>query len=381
MTSPQPEPPFASEFACRGGVLIVEDEAITALYLRQQLEQLGCSITSVVGSGEEALRTLDERDEAQRPAVILMDIKLSGKLTGTETAKIVQERFRIPVVYLSAHSDSATLKELEGSGEQGFLTKPVRPRDLFAVMQLAIFRHEQQKEQRKAWEEFCRRSRDQLDQFTYAAGHDLQEPLRTATAFVELLARRSSAKLDEEDRYLLKEIKGGLTRMNTLLQDLLGYAQAGLSDGAPVPEGPSEAALDWAKENLREAIAESRATITHGPLPVVRADPSQLVQVFQNLLANAIKYRRSDCAPQVEITAHNVDDAWLWRVRDNGIGFEAQYAEAIFAPFKRLHGQQTFPGTGIGLAICRKIIEAHGGRIWAESSPDQGSVFSFTLPR
>jgi len=163
-----------------------------------------------------------------------------------------------------------------------------------------------------------------------------------------------------------------------LLEDLLAYAQAGLSEGAPIPSTPAEAALKSAVENLRGAIAESGAVITHDSLPVVRADPSQLARVFQNLLANGIKYRGGK-PPLIHVGLARRENEWVFSVSDNGIGFDPQYAERIFAPFKRLHTRQDYAGTGVGLAICRKIIEAHGGRIWAESVPGHGSMFSFTV--
>ena len=234
--------------------------------------------------------------------------------------------------------------------------------------------------ERKSWQDLCQHAERQLEQFTYAAGHDLKEPLRTALSFIELLARRVEPRLASEERELITRAQAGLTRMNVLLDDLLAYAQAGLSQGAAIPETPAEAALKWAMENLRTAIVESGARITHENLPVVRADPSQLARVFQNLLANGIKYRGSE-APQIHVAVAAQENEWVFRVSDNGIGFDPKHAERIFSPFKRLHSQTEYAGTGIGLAICRKIVEAHGGRIWAESMPERGSVFSFTLPR
>jgi len=179
---------------------------------------------------------------------------------------------------------------------------------------------------------------------------------------------------------MLGQAQAGLSRMNTLLEDLVGYAQAGLSPGAAVPLTPSGAALRWAIENLRAAVADSAAKITHGELPTVPADPSQLAQVFQNLLANAIKYRTPENAPVIHVGAARLDGEWLFSVADNGIGFDPEYANYIFAPFRRLHSHQEYPGTGVGLAICKKIIDAHGGRIWAQSSPGHGATFLFTLP-
>jgi light-regulated signal transduction histidine kinase (bacteriophytochrome) len=316
--------------------------------------------------------------------VVLMDITLAGDLSGTETAKIIDEQFRIPVVYLTAHRDEATLEEIRAAGGYGFLSKPVREQDLHSVIELAMSRHEKELHEREAdrhaWRELCDRAQGQLEEFTYAAGHDLNEPLRTARSFVDLLARRLSSRLNSEEQELIQQAQAGLTRMNTLLEDLLAYAQAGLSEGAPIPPTPAEAALKSAMENLRGAIAESGAVVTHDSLPVVQADPSQLSRVFQNLLANGIKYRGAN-RPIIHVALASREKDWVFRVSDNGIGFDPQHAERIFAPFKRLQTRKDYAGTGVGLAICRKIVEAHGGRIWAESVPERGSVFSFTLPR
>lgn len=361
-------------------LLIVEDEGVTALHLREYLQKLGYTIIAVAGSGEQALLIVEQ----SRPDLVLMDVRLAGALSGTQTAKIIYERFRIPVVYITAHNDDATLEEMNTTGGYGLLTKPIRKVDLHPVIQLAISRHEKELQEReaelKSWQDLCHEAQGQLEQFTYAAGHDLKEPLRTARSFIELLARRLEGRLTSEEQELITHAQSGLTRMGTLLEDLLAYAQAGLSQGAPIPKTPAEAALKWAIESLRSAIAESGAIITHDSLPVVRADPSQLARVFQNLVANGIKYRRS-VAPRVHVALTTKENECVFRVIDNGIGFDPQHAERIFSPFKRLHNQREYAGTGIGLAICRKIVEAHGGRIWAESVPKRGSVFSFTLPR
>jgi two-component system, chemotaxis family, sensor kinase Cph1 len=317
--------------------------------------------------------------------VVLMDVMLAGELRGTQTAKVVQERFAIPVVYLTGYNDRTTLKEIAESGDYGFLTKPIRAEDLQPVIELAISRHEKELRhrdaERRVWEDICRRSQEQLEQFTYAAGHDLKEPLRTATSFMELLARRSCSKLDGEERELLGEAQNALIRMTKLLDDLLGYAQAGLSEGAPIPRTPADAALKCALDNLRGAIADSGATITNDALPMVHADPSQLALVFQNLLANAIKYRRPEDASCIHVAVEDRENEWVFTITDNGIGFDQQHADRIFLPFRRLHSRAEYPGTGVGLAICRKVIDAHGGRMWAESTPGHGAVFSFTLPR
>ena len=361
-------------------ILIVEDEQVVALALQNRLTKLGYEVTELAATGERALHSIEEH----RPDLVLMDIVLAGKMTGTQTAKLVHEQFDIPVVYLTAYSDSATLEQVKETAEHGFLTKPFQSQELHAVIQLALARHDKEQHRREtersAWQEICQASEAQLQQFTTAAGHDLQEPLRTATCFLDLLARRVQQKLDGEERELLGQARAGLSRMNTLLQDLLAHARAGLSEGAPSSSTSAETAFGWAISNLQGAMAESGATVTHDTLPAVQADPSQLAQVFQNLLGNAIKYRRSTCPPQIHVGFEPRGGESLFWVKDNGIGFDPQEAERIFTPFRRLHSQQEYAGTGIGLAICKKIIEACGGRIWAESAPGQGATFLFTFP-
>jgi two-component system sensor histidine kinase/response regulator len=361
-------------------ILVVEDEQIVALELQNRLTKMGYQVTELAATGERALQSIEEH----RPDLVLMDIVLAGKMTGTQTAQRVHEQFDIPVVYLTAYSDPATIEQVKETGGHGFLTKPLQPQELHAVIQLALARHDKEQHrrdtERSAWQEICDESQTQLQQFTTAAGHDLQEPLRTATCFIDLLARRARPKLDGEELELLGQARAGLSRMNTLLQDLLAYARAGLPEGAPLPSTPAKAALGWAISNLQGAMAESGATITHDVLPAVQAEPSQLAQVFQNLLSNAIKYRRSTCPPRIHVGFESRGGESLFWVKDNGIGFDPQDAERIFTPFQRLHSQQEYAGTGIGLAICKKIIEAHGGRIWAESGQGQGATFLFTLP-
>jgi hypothetical protein len=206
----------------------------------------------------------------------------------------------------------------------------------------------------------------------------LQEPLRAVSGFVTLLRQRYGGRLDEKaDGYITAAVEGA-ARMQALINDLLEYSRVGTRGNVPAP-AQAGAALQDALENLRTLIQESGAVITADPLPRVRADAMQLTHVFQNLIANALKFR-SERPPQIQVGSRREAAAWLFWVRDNGIGIEPQYRERIFLIFQRLHTRSQYPGTGIGLAICKRIVERHGGRIWVESQPDQGSTFCFTLP-
>jgi len=226
-------------------------------------------------------------------------------------------------------------------------------------------------------EDLARSNRD-LEQFAYVASHDLQEPLRAVSGFVGLLRQRYQGKLDEKADSYIGSAVDGVTRMQTLIGDLLSYSRVGTKGKAMEPTDTRRSVQD-ALTNLHASIGESGAVIQVDPLPTVQADAIQLTQLFQNLIANAIKFR-SDRPPEIHVGARREQDAWRFWVRDNGIGIEPQYAERIFMIFQRLHTRKTYPGTGIGLAICKRIVERHGGRIWVESQPGQGSTFYFTLP-
>ncbi len=221
-------------------------------------------------------------------------------------------------------------------------------------------------------------SNHELEQFAYVASHDLQEPLRMVSSYTQLLAERYQDQLDQDANDFIGFAVDGANRMQRLINDLLTYSRVNTRGGGPVAVD-SHSALGRAIANLGLAIDEAGAMVTNDDLPRVMADEPQLVQVFQNLVGNAIKFRGST-PPRVHITAEAEGDEWRFAVRDNGIGIDAQYAERIFVIFQRLHGRVEYPGTGIGLALCKRIVERHGGRIWLESDPGKQTTFFFTLP-
>jgi signal transduction histidine kinase len=223
------------------------------------------------------------------------------------------------------------------------------------------------------------RSNGDLTQFAYIASHDLQEPLRMVRSYMGLLDKRYGDSLDEKGRAYMEFAVQGATRMQTLINDLLQYSRAG-TQSLTKQVVSSEELVKTALQNLEVAIRESSADVRYQSLPVIEADPTKLTQVFQNLIANAIKFRKQDSRPEINIGAELVGQEWLFCIRDNGIGFDMAYQDRIFEIFQRLHGASEFAGNGIGLSICRRIVEQHDGRLWAESKLGQGSVFYLTLP-
>jgi signal transduction histidine kinase len=223
------------------------------------------------------------------------------------------------------------------------------------------------------------RSNADLEQFAYVASHDLKEPLRAISGSVQILQQRYHNKLDAESEEVIKHTIDGATRMQRLIDDLLTYSRLTTRE-VPLESTDLTSVFDESKANLESAIRESRAIVTADPLPTVNCDRTQVLQVFQNLIANGIKYK-SERTPKIHLSAQDEDGEWLLSVRDNGIGIAPQYAERIFRIFQRLHTRRDYAGTGIGLAVCKKIVERHGGRIWVESEPEEGSTFFFTLPK
>lgn len=223
------------------------------------------------------------------------------------------------------------------------------------------------------------RSNKELEQFAYVASHDLREPLRMVTCYVQLLSERYKDRLDQDANVFINFATDGASRMYQLINDLLDYSRVG-TRGNPFELVDCEQVFDKSINNLKMVVEESGAEVTHDPLPKTVADFSQLEQLFQNLIGNGIKFHREE-SPRVHVSAMSNANHWVFSVRDNGIGVDPAYKDRIFVIFQRLHASDKYPGTGIGLAICKKIVERHGGSIWVESEPGKGATFFFTLPK
>lgn len=289
----------------------------------------------------------------------------------------------LPFIVLTSkgRANSATAEkaqELQSLGNATFLERPVRPETISAAVRAALRARMRQYEMRRRQEILTRVNAD-LEQFAYSASHDLQEPIRNIAIYSELLNRRYGQLLDERGQEFLDYVNQGARRMDMLVSGLLAYTKAAsIVDELLEPVG-AEKPLQAALSNLAEAIRQSDAQLSYHSLPEVRMREVHLQQLFQNLIGNAIKYR-SGSRPHISISAHKTGSCWQFEIQDNGIGIDPEYQERIFGLFKRLHGNDEYTGTGIGLAICQRIVERYRGRIWVRSQPGKGSTFFFTVP-
>jgi len=361
-------------------VLVVEDDPADAELTLRELRRGGFDVCSeVVQTPEQFLA----RIRANCPQVVLADYNL-GQWRGMEALEILRrEGLDVPLILVSGALGDVTAVECIKQGATDYVLKdslarlPVSIRRALRDQRQRELRQRAEKNLARKVEELARSNRE-LEQFAYVASHDLQEPLRMVANYTQLLAERYRGKLDEQaDKYIHYAVDGA-TRMQTLIQDLLNFSRVG-RQGPRLKRTDCNAVVEKTLKNLETAIKESSAVVNYDRLPVLMADSSQLVQLFQNLIGNALKFRRPE-TPSIHVNAEKNNNEWVFSVTDNGIGIAPEYFEDIFVIFKRLHTRVEYPGNGIGLAICRKIIEQHGGRIWVEPRPEPGSSFKFTLP-
>ena len=419
-----------------GNILVVDDTAENLRLLCTMLTQSGYTPRCVI-NGKMALRACNSNP----PDLILLDIMMP-EMNGYEVCqhlKLEAKTREIPVIFISAKDEVFDKVNAFAVGGVDYISKPFQFEEVLARIEshlslrnlqkqlkeqnvllqeeitsrLAVEKTLQEKNlilqqeisTRRAVEKALQeqnlvlqqeisnrqraesallksnqelaRSNAELEQFAYVASHDLQAPLATIASYAQLLEKRYKDQLDSKASKFIGNIVQGCTRMQTLIDDLLEYSRVGRSR-KPFQLTDCNHAVQQALANLQGAIRETQAVVTYSELPAVMGDISQLVQLFQNLVGNSIKYRH-DAPPVVHITACKQEKDWLFSVSDNGIGIATQHQARIFQIFQRLHTQKEYSGTGIGLAICQKIVERHGGYIWVESKPGQGSTFYFTL--
>jgi signal transduction histidine kinase len=359
--------------------ILLEDNHLDAALVLRAMRQGGFEVIATVVQDEAAFtRVL----RSSAPEIVLADYNLPN-WTGMEALKVLRrETPEVPMILVSGALGDVTAVECIKRGVTDYVLKdglarlPEAIRRALDEKQERVLRRQAELDLAKKAEELTRSNAD-LEQFAYVASHDLQEPLRMVAAYTQLLAERYRGKLDADADQFIGYASEGALRMQVLIQDLLAFSRVGkngVSGGVDC-----NAVMKDVLQILSASIQESGAVVTYGDLPQVWADRTQMSQVLQNLIGNAIKFRGSD-PPMVTVTAEKADDHWLFKVSDNGIGIPEENAENIFVVFQRLHTRTEYPGNGIGLAICKKIIERYGGRIWMESREGYGSTFKFILP-
>ena len=349
-------------------ILNVDDYDPSRYARSKVLRQAGFEVLEAA-TGKEALQLVIEHS----PALVLLDVNLPD-MSGFEICRQIRKNPKTSattVVHISASSIQAH-QQVHGleAGADSYLVEPIDPGVLIATVKAFL--------RARLAEDALRRSNDELQWFAYRVAHDLNEPLRTVTAYVQLLELELAGQLNESTTQAMHFVVDGAERMRSFIDELLRYARATQSD-RQVQTFDCEAMLVRVKSKLQAAIETTGTCLSHDPLPVVNADAA-FEYVFQNLISNAIKYRREGITSEIHVSARSDAGAWTFSVRDNGIGIEPRYQKSIFRIFHRLHSPEV-PGYGIGLALSQKIVQAHQGTIWVESEPGTGSTFYFTLPQ
>ena len=371
-------------------VLLVEDDEDDYVLIRDLLDEVREQQFQLdwVATFELALQTIEQ----QQHDVYLVDYQL-GERNGLELLNLIEQRYSVPVIILSGQGDReldiAALRSgaadyldktyLHSSLLEHFIRASIERNRALNALQKSEQNYRQLFERETQLRQELSRSNAELREFAYIASHDLQEPLRAVSGYIKLLQTEYINQLDSTaDEYINLAIDGS-RRMRSLIEDLLMYSRVGTSE-LTLSTIDCHKVVQEVISNLPTLIEESEADIIDQDLPCITADRTQVVQLFQNLLINGIKFRHPDTAPKIVIQAESTDDNfWLFRVSDNGIGISPEYFDRIFKIFRRLHTHNEFAGTGVGLALCRKIVERHGGKIWVESKLGEGSTFFFTM--
>jgi signal transduction histidine kinase len=361
-------------------VLHVEDNELDAELVAQALRKGGFSFSVVVVQTEAEF----ERELRLRsPDVVIADYSLP-QWEGMEALEVLRRAgLDIPLILVSGALGDVTAVECIKRGATDYVLKdslarlPEAVRRALQERLLLRLRRQAEEDLARKMEELAR-SNAELEQFAYIASHDLQEPLRMVAAYTQLLAERYRGRLDADADKFLGYVSEGALRMQTLVQDLLAFSRVGRNCAACARVG-CDAAMAEVLLSLGPAIQESGAVVAHGALPVVWANRSHMTQILQNLIGNAIKFRGKE-PPVISVQAEKTGEQWQFSISDNGIGIAPEQAENVFVVFQRLHARTEYPGNGIGLAICKKIVEHCGGKIWVEARAGHGSIFKFTMP-
>jgi signal transduction histidine kinase len=360
--------------------LLVEDNALDAALVVRALFKDGFDVSADVVQDEAGFT---KAIHSKCPEIVLADYNLPT-WKGMEVLKALRrEGLDIPMILVSGALGDVTAVECIKQGATDYVLKDGLAR-LPEVVRRALREKSERCLRRQVEENLARkadelaRSNSDLEQFAYVASHDLQEPLRMVAAYTQLLGERYKGKLDADADKFIGYATEGATRMQVLIQDLLAFSRVGRNGGSS-ESIDCNAVMKDVLQTLAGAIEESGAVVAQGELPAVWADRTQMSQVFQNLMGNALKFRGSD-PPVISIQVEKTGQHWQFSVSDNGIGIAPEHADNIFVVFQRLHARTEYPGNGIGLAICKKIVERAGGRIWVESQAGSGSTFKFTMP-
>ena len=366
-------------------IMVVEDDGVLALHLAETLDELGYTVAGTATRGEEAI----ELAGRLHPHLILMDVGLAGNIDGIAAAEAIRDEHDIPVVFLTAHADDDTLHRATSTDASAYLVKPFKAPDLRCVIEIALHKHatDVRLRENERWLELTLQQRtaaleaanSELEAFSYSVAHDLRAPLRGIDSFSQLLIDKYSQRLDAEGVAYLNRVRGAAARMSQLIDALLSLAQVGRGQLQPANLDLSDLVHSVASE-IAAANPRQNMTITIAPGMRAHGDPRLLRVVLVNLLENAWKFTGRRQSATVDVGPCRNMPQPTYYVRDNGAGFDPAYASRLFGAFQRLHTDREFPGTGIGLAIVQRAIARHGGTVWAESRPEQGATFYFTLP-
>lgn len=360
-------------------ILLIDDDEDAQLLMRAALTSRSCDgrryVVDACLTFEEGVAGIQKNTHD----VILLDCHL-GAHDGLDLLReAIANGCRTPIIMLTGQVNAATDRAALEAGAWDFLDKNTMNAPLLSRTIRYTLQRKRAADELLDYATRLEDVNNELQQFAYVASHDLQEPLRMVSSYLQLLEKRYTSGLDDEAREFIGFAVNGAQRMKQLIDDLLDYSRIGTL-GNPPKAIDAEAALADALTDLSLSIAEAGATVTHDPLPIVPFDPTQLRRLLLNLIGNAIKFH-SDAPPTVHVRMSDEGNYFVGSVQDNGIGIDPRAAQRVFVVFQRLHAKDKYPGTGIGLAVCKKIVERHGGRLWVDSIPGRGATFFFTIPK